>query len=47
MGLDATQKWPEEGFAREWPKVIEMDSATTARVDSMWAQLGLGKRGGK
>lgn len=47
MGLDATKKWPEEGFAREWPKVIEMDSATTARVDAMWAQLGLGARGGK
>jgi 4-hydroxy-3-polyprenylbenzoate decarboxylase len=47
MGLDATKKWPEEGFAREWPKVIEMDSATTARVDAMWAQLGLGERGGK
>ncbi len=47
MGLDATKKWPEEGFAREWPKVIEMDSATTARVNAMWAQLGLGERGGK
>jgi 4-hydroxy-3-polyprenylbenzoate decarboxylase len=42
MGLDATKKWPEEGFSREWPTVIEMDAATKARVDAMWAQLGIG-----
>ena len=28
MGLDATRKFPEEGFVREWPGVIEMDDAT-------------------
>ncbi|HUF28230.1 MAG TPA: menaquinone biosynthesis decarboxylase [Gemmatimonadaceae bacterium] len=41
MGLDATQKWPEEGFDREWPKVIEMDEETKRRVDGMWASLGI------
>jgi 4-hydroxy-3-polyprenylbenzoate decarboxylase len=41
MGLDATRKWPEEGFTREWPARIEMDAATKARVDAMWAELGL------
>ena len=44
MGLDATKKWPEEGFTRNWPKVIEMDAATKAKVDAMWPKLGLGKR---
>ena len=43
MGIDATKKWPEEGFTREWPTVIEMDAATRARVDAMWPQLGLSK----
>src|SRR5438270_13582288 len=42
MGLDATRKLPEEGFVREWPKVIEMDVATKARVDGMWPTLGVG-----
>ena len=42
MGLDATRKWPEEGFTRNWPKLIEMDSATRLRVDEMWSTLGLG-----
>ncbi len=42
MGLDATRKFPEEGFTREWPNVIEMDSATKRRVDQMWPTLGLG-----
>jgi len=43
MGIDATRKWPEEGFTRNWPKVIEMDPATKARVDAMWTRLGLGR----
>jgi 4-hydroxy-3-polyprenylbenzoate decarboxylase len=42
MGIDATRKWPEEGFTRDWPKLIEMDLATKQRVDEMWSKLGLG-----
>jgi 4-hydroxy-3-polyprenylbenzoate decarboxylase len=41
MGIDATRKWPEEGFTRAWPKVIHMDEATKRRVDAMWPTLGL------
>lgn len=41
MGIDATRKWPEEGFTRAWPKVIDMDDATKRRVDAMWSTLGL------
>ncbi len=44
MGIDATRKWPEEGFTRNWPKVIEMDDATKARVDAMWSSLGIPSR---
>jgi 4-hydroxy-3-polyprenylbenzoate decarboxylase len=41
MGLDGTRKLAEEGFTRDWPKVIEMDAATKQRVDAMWPKLGL------
>jgi 4-hydroxy-3-polyprenylbenzoate decarboxylase len=41
MGLDATRKFPEEGFTRNWPDRIVMDEATRARVDTMWPSLGL------
>ena len=41
MGIDATRKWPEEGFTREWPKLIEMDPGTRERVTAMWSSLGL------
>jgi 4-hydroxy-3-polyprenylbenzoate decarboxylase len=41
MGIDATRKWKAEGFERPWPAMIEMDAATKARVDAMWAKLGL------
>lgn len=41
MGIDATTKWKEEGFTREWPRPILMDEATKQRVDAMWAELGI------
>jgi 4-hydroxy-3-polyprenylbenzoate decarboxylase len=41
MGIDATRKWKEEGFDREWPEVICMDEATKTRVDQIWGQLGI------
>jgi len=41
MGLDGTRKLPEEGFTRDWPKLIEMDDATKRRVDALWPTLGL------
>lgn len=41
MGIDATRKWPEEGFTREWPDLITMDAKTKARVDEIWPKLGI------
>ena len=41
MGIDATRKWPEEGFTRNWPAKIEMDAETKGAVDAMWSTLGL------
>ncbi len=44
MGIDATRKWPEEGFTREWPERIVMDDATRRAVDGFWDELGIGAR---
>lgn len=41
MGIDGTRKWPEEGFTRPWPKIIEMDDEVKARVDRIWEKLGI------
>lgn len=41
MGIDATRKWRAEGFERPWPAMIEMDRATKAKIDAIWAKLGL------
>jgi 4-hydroxy-3-polyprenylbenzoate decarboxylase len=41
MGIDATRKWKAEGFDRPWPAMIEMDAATKAKIDSIWAKLGI------
>jgi len=41
MGIDATRKWPEEGFTREWPGLMVMDDATRHRVDALMPKLGL------
>jgi len=41
MGVDATKKWPGEGFTREWPDVLKMTPAVKARVDELWRKAGL------
>jgi 4-hydroxy-3-polyprenylbenzoate decarboxylase len=41
MGIDATRKWPTEGFARPWPDEIRMDPETKKRVDDLWRKLGI------
>jgi 4-hydroxy-3-polyprenylbenzoate decarboxylase len=41
MGIDATRKWPAEGFTRPWPGVIEMDAGVKKRVDELWNKAGL------
>jgi 4-hydroxy-3-polyprenylbenzoate decarboxylase len=39
MGIDATRKWPTEGFSRPWPDEILMDTKTQALVDTKWKAL--------
>ncbi len=39
MGIDATRKWPTEGFNRPWPDEIVMDAKTKALVDGKWKAL--------
>jgi 4-hydroxy-3-polyprenylbenzoate decarboxylase len=40
MGIDATGKWPPE-TQRQWGKPIQMAPEVSARVDAIWAELGL------
>jgi 4-hydroxy-3-polyprenylbenzoate decarboxylase len=41
MGVDATRKWPGEGFARPWPGVLRMPAEVKRRVDELWKAVGL------
>lgn len=41
MGVDATRKWPEEGFQRDWPDEIVMTEEVKRRVDALWSRLEL------
>jgi 4-hydroxy-3-polyprenylbenzoate decarboxylase len=41
MGVDATRKWPQEGFTRPWPDVIRMSPEVQRRVDELWRKAGL------
>src|SRR5579875_24693 len=41
MGVDATRKWPGEGFNRPWPDEIKMDAQVKERIDRIWKDLGL------
>ena len=41
VGIDATKKWPTEGFTREWPERQTMDPRVVERVKARWSELGL------
>ena len=41
MGIDATRKWAAEGFTRPWPQMLRMPPEVKARVDTIWAKLGI------
>jgi len=41
MGIDATRKWPTEGFTRPWPGLIEMSPEVKKRVGELWKSAGL------
>lgn len=41
MGVDATRKWPGEGFTRPWPDVLKMPSDVKQKVDELWKKAGL------
>lgn len=42
IGFDCTHKWPgENGFARDYPKLITMAPDVVAKIDSLWPTLGL------
>jgi 4-hydroxy-3-polyprenylbenzoate decarboxylase len=41
MGIDATRKWPTEGFTRPWPNEIKMSPEIKERVAKRWKEFGL------
>ncbi len=41
MGVDATRKWPSEGFVRPWPDEVVMIGKIKEKVDALWPKLGL------
>jgi 4-hydroxy-3-polyprenylbenzoate decarboxylase len=42
MGIDATRKWPSEGFTRAWPKRIATTEAAGRRAEELWAKIARG-----
>jgi 4-hydroxy-3-polyprenylbenzoate decarboxylase len=43
MGIDATRKWPGEGFAREWPTRLKTSEAASRRADELLKAIAKGK----
>ena len=42
MGIDATRKWPSEGFTRTWPTRIATTDAARAKADAVWKTISEG-----
>jgi len=51
MGIDATRKWPSEGFTREWPSRIRTTEDAGRKAAEIWSRIGRGwtpgPRGGR
>ncbi len=45
VAIDATGKWREEGYQRDWPEVCASDAATLRTLDARWSEYGV-PRGG-
>jgi 4-hydroxy-3-polyprenylbenzoate decarboxylase len=43
MGIDATRKWPGEGFAREWPTRLRTSEAASRKAAELLKAIGGGK----
>ncbi|MHC1784093.1 MAG: menaquinone biosynthesis decarboxylase [Anaerolineaceae bacterium] len=41
IGVDATAKWPEEGYGRAWPEAVSMQPDVRQKIDQIWNELGL------
>jgi len=41
IGVDATAKWPEEGYPRTWPEPVSMDPVVKEKINAIWYQLGI------
>jgi 4-hydroxy-3-polyprenylbenzoate decarboxylase len=42
MGIDATRKWPSEGFTREWPRRLRTTEAAGRTALEVWARISRG-----
>lgn len=42
MGIDATRKWPSEGFKRPWPERIRTTDAAARRAEEIWRRIRQG-----
>jgi 4-hydroxy-3-polyprenylbenzoate decarboxylase len=42
MGIDATRKWPSEGFTREWPKRLTTTEEAGRRAADLWGKIAQG-----
>ncbi|HEY8532605.1 MAG TPA: menaquinone biosynthesis decarboxylase [Micromonospora sp.] len=40
-GIDATRKWPSEGYTRGWPEETAMSPEIKALVDKRWKEYGI------
>ena len=44
MGIDATRKWPSEGFTRDWPARLRTTEEAGRRAAALWERLARKRR---
>ena len=43
MGIDATRKWPGEGFMREWPTRLKTTDAAQRKAEELLKSIAKAK----
>jgi 4-hydroxy-3-polyprenylbenzoate decarboxylase len=42
IGIDATAKWAEEGYSRQWPEKVQMSPDVQQKIEKIWKELNIG-----
>ena len=44
IGIDATAKWSDEGYSRQWPEKVQMSPDVKQKIDKIWKDMQIDQK---